>query len=239
VKLYDELAEWWPVFSAPPDYEEEAGVYADAIALNARREVERVLELGSGGGNNASHMKERFTMTLCDASPPMLAVSRKLNPECEHIEGDMRTIRLGRTFDAVMIQDAIMYMTTESDLAAAIATTAAHLAPGGMALFIPDDTLETYVVECDHGGHDVGERSVRYLQWTTEPVGTIAHTTFVYVMRAGDEETIESERHTWGIFPRATWLQLIEAAGLEPKALPYPHSEFDHEREMFAGIKPA
>ena len=59
-----------------------------------------MLELGSGGGNNASHLKAHFQLTLVDLSPAMLAVSRALNPECEHLQGDMRTVRLGRRFDA-------------------------------------------------------------------------------------------------------------------------------------------
>src|SRR5262245_15324138 len=44
---------------------------------------------------------------------PALAV--KLNPECEHIVGDMRSMQLDRTFDVVFIHDAIAYMTNESD----------------------------------------------------------------------------------------------------------------------------
>jgi hypothetical protein len=40
-------------------------------------------------------------MTLVDLSEEMLVVSRQLNPECQHHQGDMRTVRLGRTFDAV------------------------------------------------------------------------------------------------------------------------------------------
>ena len=48
-----------------------------------------LLELGSGGGNNASHMKAHFAPTLVDASAGMLDVSRALNPECEHVEGDI------------------------------------------------------------------------------------------------------------------------------------------------------
>jgi len=43
----------------------------------------------------------------------------------------MRSVRLGRTYDAVIIHDAIMYMTTEDDLVAALATARAHLAPAG------------------------------------------------------------------------------------------------------------
>ena len=37
-----------------------------------------VLELGSGGGNNASHLKQHFDMVLVDLSAGMSAVSRKL-----------------------------------------------------------------------------------------------------------------------------------------------------------------
>lgn len=48
-------------------------------------------------------------MTLVDLSPEMLTTSCALNPECEHLPGDMRTVRLGRLFDAVFIHDAIIY----------------------------------------------------------------------------------------------------------------------------------
>jgi hypothetical protein len=41
----------------------------------------------------------------------MLALSMTVNPECEHIEGDMRTLRLGHTFDAVFLHDAVMSLT--------------------------------------------------------------------------------------------------------------------------------
>ncbi|MGH2792946.1 MAG: class I SAM-dependent methyltransferase, partial [Actinomycetota bacterium] len=126
-RMYRDLARWWPLLSHPDEYEEEAGLYRKAFEENARQPVRTLLELGSGGGNNASHLKKRFDMTLVDLSPDMLTVSRELNPELEHHEGDMRTVRLGRAFDAVMIHDAIAYMTTEEDLAAAIRTAAVHL----------------------------------------------------------------------------------------------------------------
>ena len=60
------------------------------------RPLRTVLELGSGGGNNASFFKRRFEMVLVEPSAGMRNVSRALNPECEHIDGDMRTVRLGR-----------------------------------------------------------------------------------------------------------------------------------------------
>ena len=92
--------------------------------------TQTLMELGSGGGNNASHLKAYFQMTLVDCSPEMLAVSKRLNPGCEHIVGDMRTVRLGRVFDAVFIHDAVMYMRTEKDLRQAMETSYIHCQEG-------------------------------------------------------------------------------------------------------------
>src|SRR5918992_3356639 len=124
------------------------------IRAASRGPVREVLELGSGGGNNASHMKRAFAMTLVEPSDGMREISRKLNPECEHTPGDMRTVRLDRTFDAVFVHDAIMYMTTEDDLRTALTTVAVHLAPGGVALVAPDATTETFREATEHGGGD-------------------------------------------------------------------------------------
>lgn len=239
-RMFRDLARFWPLISAPAESAEEAASYERAFEEHSTQPIRTLLEIGSGGGNNASHLKRRFEMTLVDLSPDMIEVSRKLNPELEHLEGDMRTVRLGRTFDAVMIHDAIAYMTTEEDLRAAIATAAAHLKPGGMALFVPDDLAETYRPSHSSGGNDGENAGVRYLMWSHAPRGTTIRTTFVYVIVEGDSSPrVEWEDHVAGIFQRATWLRLIEDAGLEPFALPYEHSEFDTLHEMFAGRAPA
>lgn len=242
MKMYRELAARWPLLSAPADYDEEAAIYHDVITRSARRPVEQVLELGCGGGNNASHLKARWRLTLTDLSEEMLAVSRALNPECEHIQGDMRTLRLQREFDAVLVHDAVMYMLTEGDLRAAIETAAAHLRPGGAVLFAPDDTLESFRPgETSHGGHDGDDgRALRYLQWELGRTGNVYRTVFVIVMRDGEQVRVELDEHDFGLFSRRVWLDLIEQAGLEARALPYEHSTFDPRagKEMFLGIKP-
>src|SRR4051812_6808317 len=93
-KLYTDLADWWPLMSAPEDYAEEASYFARVLCEAVDPPPAAVLELGPGGGNNASHLKKHFAMTLVDRSPKMLAVSQQLNPDCEHVEGDMRRVRL-------------------------------------------------------------------------------------------------------------------------------------------------
>lgn len=93
-----------------------------------------MLELGRRGGNNAFHIKQHCSMTLVDISGEMLQVSQTANPECEHVRGDMRTVRLGREFEAVIVHDAISLMATVEDLKSATDTCWSHCAPGGTAL---------------------------------------------------------------------------------------------------------
>jgi trans-aconitate methyltransferase len=149
-------------------------------------------------------------MTLVDLAPGMLEVSRRINPDAEHVEGDMRTVLLGRTFDAVVIHDAIMYLLTEADLTAALATASAHLKPGGAVIVLPDCVSETYAPNVESGGED-GEdgRSMRYLIWCQEPVSgaTAFHEDFLMLLRKPDG-TVEAvhDRHTFGVFPRHTWI---------------------------------
>src|SRR5258707_5502678 len=169
MKLYDELAEGWPVFSDPKEYRREAAHITRVLRGSARPAPRTVLELGSGGGNSAFHLKAHFAMTLVDLSPRMLLVSRRLNPECEHIMGDIRVVRLGRTFDAVFVHDAICHMTTEPDLRAVMQTAYEHLGPGGIALFVPDFVRETFVAGTDQGGTDSPARRLRFLQWVFDP----------------------------------------------------------------------
>jgi SAM-dependent methyltransferase len=219
MRIYDDLASWFHLLTHPSDYEEEADFITRVIDAVADGPATTLLELGSGGGNNASHLKARFTCTLTDLSEPMLELSRSLNPECEHLQGDMRVMRLGREFDAVLVHDAISYMTSEDDMRAAIQTAAAHVRPGGVALFLPDATRESLRPGTGHGGHDGDDgRSLRYLQWTRDddPADDTYQVDFTVVLREEGRPTrVVHELHTEGLFADATWRRLLEEAGLE------------------------
>jgi SAM-dependent methyltransferase len=241
--MYQEFASWWPLLSAPAVYAEEAGIYR-RLLLEASREPPRtVLELGSGGGNNASHLKADFQLTLVDLSAGMLEVSRELNPECEHVKGDMRTVRLGRVFDAVFVHDAINYMTNERDLQLAMETAFAHCRAGGAALFAPDQLRETFRTGTDHGGHDGNGRSARFLEWTwdPDPLDTTCTVDYAYLLREADGSVrVEHDRHVEGVFPRATWLRLLEETGFQARAVPVEHSELEPGTyELFVATRPA
>jgi SAM-dependent methyltransferase len=241
-RFYGELAVWWPLISPPADYAEEAA-FSGSLLRTGAIPVATVLELGSGGGHNAVHLKEHFTLTLVDRSPPMLAMSQRLNPECLHVEGDMRTVRLARKFDAVFVHDAVAYMTTAEDLRAAMATAFAHVKPGGVAVFAPDDVRETFVPDDDHGGHD-GEdgRGVRYLEWSWDPDPSDSWflTEYVFLLREPDGSVRSvHETHRNGLFAGAEWLRFLGDAGFAARAVPEETTEDRRPRLLFVGQRPA
>ena len=240
-RFYGDLAPWWPLISPPGEYAEEAGFAADL--WSAGGQPRPVLELGSGGAPLASPLADRFGPPLVDLSEPMLAVSRALNPTATHHQGDMRTVRLDEQFDAVLIHDAIDYMTTEDDLRAAIETAYAHVRPGGIAVLVPDDVAESFEQRTAHGGSDAADgRAVRYLEWSwdPDPSDSWTITTYTFVLRDADGvvETAH-ETHRLGLFPRDTWLRLLTEAGFKASA----HNELptgnDHPRTWFVGRRPA
>jgi trans-aconitate methyltransferase len=241
-RLYRDLADWYPLLTPVTDYAEEAAFYRRLFEAHSRRPPRTLLDLGSGGGHNAFYLQARLACTLVDLAPAMLEVSRCLNPACEHVLGDMRSIRLGRVFDCVLAHDAISYMVSRADLRSAIATAAGHTAPGGVALFQPDFVQETFKPGTETGGSEAGGRALRYLEWRWTPDSDAATyvTDMAYMLRdeTGTVEVVH-DRHMMGLFSRAVWLELISAAGLAPLAIPFDHRSYsDTGHEVFLGLRP-
>ena len=237
-RFYGDLARWWPLISPPGEYAEEAA-FAASLLIGALIPVQEVLELGSGGGHNAVHLKERFALTLVDLADEMLDISRTLNPECEHLQGDMRTIRLGREFDAVFVHDAVDYMTNEADLRLAMETAFVHCRPGGVVVFMPDDIAETFEEGTDHGGNDAADgRGVRYLEWDwdPDPDDTWRATEYAFLLREVDGSIeVVHETHLTGLFGRDVWLRLLADAGFDPEVVLEETTETRLPREVFVG----
>jgi SAM-dependent methyltransferase len=217
-RLYEDLAGWWPLLSPPDEYGEEADDLLSRLTEIGARPGETLLELGAGGGSLAFHLKRRFRLTLTDRAPGMLAVSRAVNPECEHLVGDMRSLRLHRRFDVVLIHDAIVYATEPASVQAALRTAAVHCRPGGAVAVLPDHVRETFEPGTDHGGHDAPDgRGLRYLEWTWDPdPGDDTYLVdYAFLLRSADGTvTMDHDRHVEGLFARPQWLRWLGEAGL-------------------------
>jgi SAM-dependent methyltransferase len=240
--LYRDLSGWYRLLTPREDYREEAALYHRLFVEACAHPPRTMLELGCGAGHNASYLKAHFAATLVDLSPDMLALSRELNPECEQVLGDMRTVRLGRRFDTVLVHDAVVYMTTEDDLRRAAETAFVHCVRGGVALFMPDFVRETFHSGTETGGVDRDGRGLRYLEWRwdPDPAGTTYITDMAIITRERDGTVeVAHDRHVMGLFTRAVWLGTLTAAGFDARAVKPPDGPVEFGgTEIFIGRRP-
>ena len=205
-RMYGELAHLWPLFSAPADYAGEARIWRQVLRDRLGPGRHEILELGVGGGNNLSHLTEDFAATAVDLSAAMLAQCRRLNPGVPVHQGDMRSVRLGRRFRAVLIHDAVSYLLDEDDLRRTLATAVAHLEPGGVLVMAPDDYRETFRgPRITHGTNTDGQTEVTSFEYHYDPDPADSTTTciMVYVIRSGAAVEVVEDRHVLGLFPDA------------------------------------
>jgi len=229
--LYERLTRWYRLLDPPEDHADETRAIQEALESASVGPLDTLLELGSGAGHNALHLKKRFRCTLSDVSEPMLGLSRDLNPECRHLHGDMRTLRLNETFDTVLVHDAITYMVTKEDLQAAMRTAFLHTRPGGAAVFAPDCFCETFADAAQLHEGDDGTLSLRCLEWTWDP-DPADHTytvDYAFLLRDGGEMLCEHDRHLEGLFSTQAWVDLLRSVGydVEPIARPIGDGSFD------------
>ena len=237
-RLYGDLARLWPLMSPPDHYADEARYWLRELRSRLPPGRRRILDLGTGGGHHLSHLTGEFDATAVDLSEGMLAHSRRLNPGVAHHVGDMRTVRLGETYDAVLIHDAISYMTTEADLRAVFATARAHLRPGGLLIVAPDDYTETFhPPHVEHRTTRNADTELTYVEYSTDldPTDTTIETTYVFFIKSHGKLQVEVDHHTTGLFPVATWQRLLTEAGFEVERVEYPVSEDGREMWLWVG----
>ena len=225
-RLYSDLAWVWPIISPPEDYIEETEHFCKIIQEYSQIEVKTLLNLGCGGGHNDCTLKKHFRVTGVDTSEAMLGLARQLNPEVTYSLGDMRTLRLGKTFDAVAIFDSINYMLTVEDLRAAFVTAYKHLKPGGVFLTLVETTPERFRQNwTQYTTHARGDIEITFIEnaYDPDPTDTTYEVTFVYLIRRGGRLDIETDRHVCGIFGLETWHSLLSDVGFEVRQMEFAH----------------
>ena len=222
--LYGDLVPWYRLLDPVEGHVDEAECYRAAFERAGASAPATLLELGAGAGNNAFYLKRSFRSTLTDVSEPMLELSRELNPDCEHLLADMRSLRLDRSFDVVLVHDAVMYMTSEAELRAAMHTAFAHTRPGGAAIFAPDCVRETFHEYSTLHAGEQGTLALRALEWNwdPDPTDTSIAVEYAFLLRDGAGVSAVHDRHVEGLFPRRTWLELLRSLGYAVETIERP-----------------
>ena len=193
--------------------------------------------MGCGGGHNDKTLKKHFQVTGLDLSEAMLDLARSLNAECTYLRGDMRTSRLGKDFDAVVVFDSLAHMLSKQDLKAAFETAFIHLRPGGVLCTYREIASETFVqnktAATAHSDDDV-EIVLIENYYDPDPHDSTFESTTLYLIRRGGDLKIESQQGLLGLFSLETWKCSLNGVGFEV----LPSGKKWNGCDFFFGLKP-
>ena len=206
------------------DYSAECD-FLETCFQNATQPVRTVLDLGTGAGGHAVRLAQRgYTVTGVDRSEHMLAhataAADAAGVRVDLAQADIREVRLERRYDAVLAMFAVMgYQTTNADFAAALATAAAHLNPGGILIFdgwsgpgvLLDPPVERFkTVERD------SQTIIRFTTPMMDPLNHTVATRFrVWVLEGNRVVDRVEETHLMRFFFPQELSYYLEVAGLQ------------------------
>ncbi len=203
-------------FERGKDYRGEAEEVVARIRRH-RPAAESILDVACGTGMHlAAFARMGFDVEGVELSPEMLAVAAERVTGAALHQGDMRTFRLDRRFDAVVcLFSAIGYMTTLDDLVTAVATMGEHLVEGGVLVvepwFTPDEWHDgTLFAESAKEGDFAAARVSR--SWREGDQSLIE---MLYALARSDRTWAFTEVHRMGLFTTEQQLEVHRATGFD------------------------
>jgi SAM-dependent methyltransferase len=207
--------------SGVKDYTAEAAELGEIIRRR-NPEARSLLDVACGTGQHLRFLREHFDVEGVDLSADMIAVARSHLPDVMLHVGDMRTLELGRSFDAVTcLFSSIGYMIEPEDLREAIRRFAAHLRPGGVLVFDgwlrPDAWIDGPRPEPEVV-RDGSTTVVRLVSGARE--GRITDFDMHHLVRtdAGVEHFVE--HHRLALTPTEEYVAAVEESGLKAEVMP-------------------
>ncbi|WP_368860553.1 trans-aconitate 2-methyltransferase [Amycolatopsis magusensis] len=96
-----------------------------------------VLDLGCGTARDLAALTGSPDRVGVDLQPQLIEHARQQHPGLDLRVGDLRTVRLGRTFDMILcLGNSLAYLHDNDDIRAAFTTFAAHAHPGTVLIII-------------------------------------------------------------------------------------------------------
>jgi SAM-dependent methyltransferase len=206
------------------------------IIQEARPTAKTLLDVACGTGAHLVEMQRWYAVEGVDVSPAMLAVARTRLPGVSLREADMRTLELGKTFDAVTcLFSSIGYMHDPGELRAAIARLAAHVAPGGVLILDgwvrPDQWRDNFRPDHPDVAHDSDVTVVRLSFSRRE--GNITELEMHHLVQTDAGIEYFMETHRLRLTETAAYVSAVSKAGLKARVIP----DYIPNRDRIVGIR--
>ncbi len=229
MSVFGAYSRYYNLLYRDKDYVGEAAYVRDLIQQHHPR-ARSLLDLGCGTGRHDLLLAEHgYSVTGVDLSDEMLEVARQQAQAARgalptFLPGDVRSVRLGKTFDVVVSLFHVMsYQTSNSDLLAAFSTARDHLEPGGL-----------FVFDCWYGPAVLSERpSVRIKRLEDEQIlvtrlaepvmheneNTVDVNYQIFIQQKSDHALTElRETHRMRYLFQPEVAAMLESCGLELRA---------------------
>jgi SAM-dependent methyltransferase len=231
--LYTTHAHLWSLISPLESYEAEM---VEWCGLVAGRDIQDVLDLGSGGGHHLFHLVQGLeTLTggvAVDLSSSMLDELGALLPQFETINHDMTTLRLERRFDLVSVHDSFCYLTEVQQIGHLFDTIRHHLKRDGISLVKLDavtDDFEGPYRYLTTFEDDEREVTLTHYEWDPKAGDGWLEVVYLFLERVRELVTTREERHRLGLYAKDSLLEIASNSGLSGSF--HPLERWDDERE--------
>jgi SAM-dependent methyltransferase len=218
------------------DYEAETAELRRIIE-ESNPAARTLLDVACGTGAHLAELSRWYEVEGADISPAMLAVARARVPGIPLHQADMRTIALGKTFDAVIcLFSSIGYITDPKEMRSTVASLAAHVAPGGVLI------LDGWVrPDAWRAGNRPEPEIARDRETTvvrlaaTWRKGSITEMDMHHLVQTAAGVEYFVEHHRLALTATEDYVAAVESAGLSARVIP----DYMPARDRVVGLKAA
>lgn len=189
-----------------------------------------LLDMACGTGGHLRHLHGSYDVAVgVDVDPSMVAEARRYLPESDVVEADMRSLSLGRRFDAVVcLFSSIGYMSSIAELGVAVGTMASHLNPGGVLIvdgwIRPDEWIDPGVIHTEVAEAE-GIKVARVGRSFRDGDHTQLEMHHLVASLEGIDHFVDN--HVLTLFSDSDYRAAFQAAGLRVEVIPSPMSGRD------------
>ena len=130
-------------------------------------------------------------------------------------------------------------MVQSKSLEDTLVTAATHLKPGGVLVMCPDWFRETFPDEfVSHKTRRRGDTSLTYIEYVhdPDPADTTVEVVMFMLIREHGQLRVEQDRHTIGLFPKRTWLELTAEAGFDVETEAFVKADYGEQLVLLVGV---